>query len=56
LKVCNLTKRNIYLHKTGDLSLPFAGISEADKKLIIDNVNIFIHGAATTDFDVSFEK
>ena len=35
----------------GDISLPALGISVEDRKLLIDNVNIVVHSAATVRFD-----
>ena len=35
----------------GDLLLPNLGISESDRKLMIDNVSIVFHSAATVRFD-----
>lgn len=35
---------------TGDVSQEKLGLSDTDRQLLKDNVNIFIHSAATLDF------
>lgn len=35
----------------GDLLLPHLGISQHDRQILIDNVNIIFHSAATVRFD-----
>lgn len=36
----------------GDVSKPFLGISDLDRKLLANNVNVIFHGAANIRFDV----
>ena len=36
---------------TGDCSLPGLGLSEEEKQLLLQNVDIVFHGAATVRFD-----
>ena len=40
----------------GDVSLPDLGLTESDRKLLIDEVNIVFHLAATIRFDEPLKK
>lgn len=35
----------------GDITLPYLGISDDDQKILVDEVSIVIHSAATVKFD-----
>uniref|UniRef100_A0A0A1XFL8 Fatty acyl-CoA reductase n=2 Tax=Zeugodacus cucurbitae TaxID=28588 RepID=A0A0A1XFL8_ZEUCU len=51
LKKCNPKYRQKITIISGDCSLPALGITQPERELIKENVNIVIHGAATVRFD-----
>lgn len=51
LKKCNPKYRQKITIISGDCSLPALGITQTERELIKENVNIVIHGAATVRFN-----